>query len=119
MSVPSITELIERGYGRSLTVGAFSDGVVGGGAVTTTGVCGQITLDAGIGANATSTFTLTNSHINATGCVIVCPAIELNGETMAFICSAYGYGVSTCSISIMEEPLFDFTLKVNFQPINN
>ena len=31
MSVPSITELIERGYGRSLTVGAFSTGIVGGG----------------------------------------------------------------------------------------
>lgn len=31
MSIPSITELIERGYGRSVTVGAFSTGIVGGG----------------------------------------------------------------------------------------
>jgi len=32
VSLPSIDELIAKGYGRSLTVGAFSTGIVGGGA---------------------------------------------------------------------------------------
>ena len=31
MSLPSIAELIEKGYGRSMTVGALSTGIVGGG----------------------------------------------------------------------------------------
>lgn len=31
MGLPSIAELIERGFGRSMTVGAFSTGIVGGG----------------------------------------------------------------------------------------
>ena len=34
MSLPSISEMIEKGYGRCLTVGAFSTGIVGGGAGT-------------------------------------------------------------------------------------
>ena len=34
MALPSIDELIEKGYGRSMTVGAFSTGIVGGGAGT-------------------------------------------------------------------------------------
>ena len=34
MALPTIDELIERGYGRSMTVGAFSTGIVGGGSGT-------------------------------------------------------------------------------------